>query len=656
MRQQRHYALHRPWAECLRRFGEHRRARFACASEPESGDPLVCEFIGPANVCGGTVEIPVDRLPGTECESCGQYLCLGGTTACIGGADTGTDRNNCGGCGIRCNSDEFCSFGGCVRDPVVQVALNQNGTAGEHTCVLVESGKVRCFGRNASGELGDGTTASSAEPVDVSGLENVVEVRVGERFSCAWLADGRVACWGVNDRGQLGYGYPVVGGLNAPNLSVGTVVGVEHAIDLDSHADLSCVIEGANAAATSGEVVCWGRSQLSGDYVFGVDSATATVNAPTAIPGLSNARTVAAGNTQACALDTLGDAYCWGQDAPTGIGSSNGLEDTAVPTLVPSTGTLVAIDVSSQYACGVDDEGHVWCWGWNRSRRLGRAESSSSPQQVPGIDNALEVATADRGACARLSTGQVVCWGAFEGLGRSLTTGNNIGEPTPALVAGLDRLGVAPASYSPMEGALTLTAGGAVRFCALREEGEVRCWGDNQRNRLGLGFSRSSDFQGALVGRPTPTPFFGPQLSEFTRCADGIDNDGDGSIDCADTDCAVDLGSAEGINVLLETWVDWGAYERVSSPFPATSGHKTIRFTWTAPRTGEYRFTINNSGAALGYSQGLVDLRRISCGGAVETGGASPTLVVAAGETVYGIIEVTPSNTLPLVQMGISQE
>jgi alpha-tubulin suppressor-like RCC1 family protein len=64
-----------------------------------------------------------------------------------------------------------------------------------HTCARDDHGALRCFGLNADGELGDGTTRSSLEPVavDLRGVEQVV----ADRFhTCARLADKTVRCWG----------------------------------------------------------------------------------------------------------------------------------------------------------------------------------------------------------------------------------------------------------------------------------------------------------------------------------------------------------------------------------------------------------------------------------------------------------------------------
>ncbi|WP_426733969.1 RCC1 domain-containing protein [Myxococcus faecalis] len=92
------------------------------------------------------------------------------------------------------------------------------------TCALSAEGRVRCWGLNEAGQLGDGTRVHRAAPVDVSGLANeVVDLGTGVTSTCTVLRDGRVQCWGANAAGQLGDGTqteragPVeVQGLEAP--------------------------------------------------------------------------------------------------------------------------------------------------------------------------------------------------------------------------------------------------------------------------------------------------------------------------------------------------------------------------------------------------------------------------------------------------------
>lgn len=63
-----------------------------------------------------------------------------------------------------------------------------------HGCALVDH-RVRCWGANYAGQLGDGTRTDRVAAVEVDGLPDVVEVAAGERESCALTADGALWCW-----------------------------------------------------------------------------------------------------------------------------------------------------------------------------------------------------------------------------------------------------------------------------------------------------------------------------------------------------------------------------------------------------------------------------------------------------------------------------
>jgi alpha-tubulin suppressor-like RCC1 family protein len=143
---------------------------------------------------------------------------------------------------------------GCVlpgmRD-VTQVASGINSH-----CVLDKSGAVACWGENKRGQFGDGTIARDKAPPtrvprSVSGIGGAVEVGVSEHV-CARLNDGKVACWGENAKGQIGDG--TTGQRLRPTL----VAGLAKAEQIAVGRDHSC------ARVPGGTVVCWGSNEYGG--------------------------------------------------------------------------------------------------------------------------------------------------------------------------------------------------------------------------------------------------------------------------------------------------------------------------------------------------------------------------------------------------------
>ena len=92
---------------------------------------------------------------------------------------------------------------------VVQISAgDQNGF--ENTCVLLSGGTVKCWGQNEWGQLGDGTLTYQSSPVTVTGLTGIpVAVAAMGMSTCVLLSTGSVKCWGSNFYGQLGDGTTV---------------------------------------------------------------------------------------------------------------------------------------------------------------------------------------------------------------------------------------------------------------------------------------------------------------------------------------------------------------------------------------------------------------------------------------------------------------
>ena len=123
-------------------------------------------------------------------------------------------------------------------------------TAGrDHTCALLENGRVKCWGTNGSGQLGDSTTEERTKPVLVGELTGVKAVSAGDGYTCALLEDGAVMCWGGNGVGQLGDG---TGYNRTTPVAVADLAGSVKAIAAGS--GHTC------ALLDSGDVQCWGAN------------------------------------------------------------------------------------------------------------------------------------------------------------------------------------------------------------------------------------------------------------------------------------------------------------------------------------------------------------------------------------------------------------
>src|SRR5262249_26529944 len=125
-----------------------------------------------------------------------------------------------------------------------------------HTCAVLETGKVRCWGNGSQGQLGyantkdigDDETPASAGDVDVGGP--VRAVSAGGPQTCAVLETGKGRCWGRGGGGHLGYGNRVSIGDDEAPASAG---------DVDVGGAVRQVVAGSHTCALleNGNVRCW---------------------------------------------------------------------------------------------------------------------------------------------------------------------------------------------------------------------------------------------------------------------------------------------------------------------------------------------------------------------------------------------------------------
>ncbi len=354
------------------------------------------------------------------------------------------------------------------------VSVVQLATGWQHTCALLSSGVVKCWGENQYGELGDGTMAPRSTPTPVINLGGAATaIAAGAYHSCA-LVGGGVKCWGLNNFGQLGDNTATL--RNAP-VSVVNLGGAATA--------LSSACAYHTCAVVDGVLKCWGYN------FFGQlgDGTTAQRNTPVSVINLGGAATaIVGGLAHTCGLLSGGVIKCWGQNASGELGDgTTAPKSTPTPVINPG-GAATAVTGGRIHTCALIG-GAVKCWGSNDFGQLG--DNSMTRRSAPvSVINLGGAATALSGGgfhnCA-LVGGGVRCWGS---------NGNNeMGDGTMTHRS-------TPVSVMNLGGAvMALSSAGAEHACALLN-GSVRCWGRNTSGQLGDGTTTPRGTPVAVLSLP----------------------------------------------------------------------------------------------------------------------------------------------------------
>jgi len=250
------------------------------------------------------------------------------------------------------------------------VGLASDGTS---FCAQLKSGGAQCWGSNADGALGDGSTAPfSAVPVAVRGLNYIQKLSSTGGGYCVVIDGGGVKCWGSNTYGALGDGQ--ASGYSAVPVAVKGLSGVAS-------------LDGTCAVLGNGNVKCWGAG-IDGELGNGTSGQHSDVAVP--VKGLTGANEMV-GNY--CALRENGGVECWGSndnDGALGNGSKEAFSDVAVPVKGIAGATSLVYDAAGGggYCALLGTSGRVECWGDNHDGELGdggKEPSSALPVRVTGL-------------------------------------------------------------------------------------------------------------------------------------------------------------------------------------------------------------------------------------------------------------------------------
>ncbi len=362
-----------------------------------------------------------------------------------------------------CNGTEWKDLPIVTGTPVKAKRDTESFDAGRNaTCYAKPDGTVWCWGTNANGQLGIGTSGgSSSIPVPVKSTLTWRSVTTGHQQACGIKMDGSGWCWGSNTDGRLGDGTDTE--RATPTLISGG--GLWRKIETDYY---SCGVK------IDGTGWCWG----TGSYGRLGNGATSNSYVPVELSGGAKWLDVSPSRAYACGIQINGSGWCWGQDDVGQLGNGAALtSNQSSPSLVTGVGTWKKISPSNGHTCGIKTDGTAWCWGAGDKGQMGNGTTTATnpdPVQVTSALGWIDISAAEHtGAvpsdaehtCGIKTDGTAWCWGrGNEGqMGNGTTTAIN---STPVQISDA--------------GPWINIDSGPTYACAQKADGTLWCWGNHQ--------------------------------------------------------------------------------------------------------------------------------------------------------------------------------
>lgn len=312
---------------------------------------------------------------------------------------------------------------------------------GMFKCAVRLNGEVTCWGRNMTGQLGDGSSNPSMLPVQLAGgPHSFTTVALGEMHACALTDDGAPYCWGQNMSGAVGVGEP--SSIHPTPVPVGEDLSFTR---LDAGRWSTCGL------TSGGSIWCWGATGRSSpssypeptqvvgsvppvsDYAIGRNWSCATPSggftqcwggiffgAPSSVLSPTPFIALSSGENYVCGLITDGTAYCWGSNSQGQLGDGSPLHSSrSEPAPISSALKFTAISAGDEHACAIATDGDAYCWGTNQASQLGNGHSFATmdhvttPERVDAPDGVTfrSIAAGGLGTCAIAPDDKVYCWG-----------------------------------------------------------------------------------------------------------------------------------------------------------------------------------------------------------------------------------------------------
>ena len=361
-------------------------------------------------------------FPGmSACTACGlgTYAPFPGMSACtVCPSGAHITNNDAIHCIFPADTASGCSYGTYSWDgnpPCAFYGTTMAGSIGagphaSHMCAVLTSDNitttVSCWGYNMHGEQGVSDTSPVSfsmvrgrPPVSLPAGAIVRKVVAGRYFTCAMFGDARISCFGISSEyGEVGQGgvpdvgkNPALMGDRLPYVQLPAGRTVRNIAAGFRHA---CVV------FVDGKIACWGFGYYG---QLGIGSQASIGSRPgemgdalqlAQLPANIRFDEVSCGQWFTCALSYPSSVYCWGSGYNNALGpgiysmgySPGQMGSNMRPVPFPSYFIdITAISCGSDFACALDTSGRVMCWGGNTYGQLGRGIATTVPTTVQPV-------------------------------------------------------------------------------------------------------------------------------------------------------------------------------------------------------------------------------------------------------------------------------